>query len=104
MSSLEHAHRALIAQLAALAPRPIVGFADAADVEARTDHLQAVFKAVIEYEQAAITDTVDHLAAVRNHRGEVVDLLWDSINEDPDWDIVAALSRAGCSLGFRAAA
>jgi len=103
-SRLQRAHLDLIQSLTVLFPPRIAGQADAADVESRTDHLQAVFRAVIRYEEAVIADTADHLTAAGARRGEVESILWDAISDDPDWDIIAALDGAGCHLGLAAAA
>jgi hypothetical protein len=100
-SRLERAHLNLIQSLTVLFPPRIVGQADAADIESRADHLQQVFRAVIRYEEAVIADTAERIAGP--HRGKVAEHLWDAISE-PDWDIVAALERAGVRFNPQAEA
>jgi hypothetical protein len=93
---LERSHLELIQRLSVLFPHQIVGGpADTADVEARIDHLRAIFRAVLDYEQAVIEDTAAQIVGGR--RGEIVQHLWDGISDDDDW-VVAALERAGCRL------
>src|SRR5262245_14769607 len=99
-SSLERAHVDLVRALSALSPpRPIVGVADAAGVLARTEHMQKIYRIAMDYLEAVMATTIDHLPtaeAVDQH--EIQLAIWDSVNDDPDYDVVAWLSRAGCLL------
>jgi hypothetical protein len=104
MTKLNRAHAQLLATLASLTPPRIVGTADAADVLTRTEHLQAVHGAIIEYLEEVLDDTVTHLPAGPANQHEIELIVWDAVNRDPDYDVVAWLSRAGCPLGLRAAA
>jgi hypothetical protein len=95
----------MLKALSALSPARIVGIADAADVLTRTEQMKAVHSIVIAYLEELMFDAVDHLEAARpvNQR-EVENIIWDAVNEDPLYDPVAWLCRAGCPLELRAAA
>jgi hypothetical protein len=103
--SLKRSHANMLRALAALSPGDIIGNADSADVHNRADYMQAVYGAVTAHLEEVMLDTVDHLAAVGpvNHH-DIETIVWDAVNHDPDFDMVGALTRAGCSLGLRAAA
>jgi hypothetical protein len=104
-SSLEHAHRALIAHLANARPVAIRGTADAADVLNRTEHIQQVYAGVIEHLEEILSDTMAHLDVPEPVDEREVELaIWDAVNVDPDYDVIAWLARAGCHLGLVAAA
>jgi hypothetical protein len=104
-SRLERAHLNLVRSLTVLFPPRIRGTADAADVLNRTEHLQAVHGALVEYLEAVLDDTMDHLDVPEPVDEREVELaIWDAINVDPDYDVIAWLSRAGCQLGLAAAA
>jgi hypothetical protein len=101
----ERAHTDLTRALSALSPHRVVGNADAADIAARADLMREVFVAAVRYEEAIVADTIDHLPPMTaRDREEIVKYLWDSINEDSDYDIIADLNRAGVCLDVRAAA
>ena len=100
--SLKQAHHNMVRALASLTPASIRGAADAPDVENRAEHLQDVYWTVMDYMEAALADTITHLPA---DGFEVKCAMFDGINEPGDYDVVAALVRAGCPLGgLRAAA
>jgi|SRR6267143_1369147 hypothetical protein len=103
-TSVKQAHANMIRALVALSPNRIAGTADAADVLNRTEHLQAVHGAVIEYLEEILSDTMDHLQAGPVDQREIELIVWDAVNRDPDYDVIAWLSRAGCPLGLAAAA
>jgi hypothetical protein len=104
--SLKRAHASMIRALTALSPPSrIVGDANSADVLNRADHLQAVYGIVTSYLEDVMFDTIDHFAMVGPvDQHEIECIVWDAVNVDPEYDVVGALSRAGCSLGLRAAA
>jgi hypothetical protein len=92
------AHSRLIAKLKALSPPRIVGKADADAVKARIDYLRLVQQAVNEFAETVIADTTDHIQGrIDYHKAD--EILLDAINEDSDWDVIAALIRAGCRFG-----
>jgi hypothetical protein len=103
--SLKHSHANLIGTLAALSPpHSIVGPADAADIVTRTEHLQQVYGAVIEYLEEVLDDTIDHLPASPADQREITLIVWDAVNRDPDYDVISWLARAGFSLDLAVAA
>jgi hypothetical protein len=104
VSSLERAHRELIAYLANARPIRIRGVADLADVDNVVDHLQDVFHTVTVYMDAVVIDAADHLPVSRTNRDKVEILLWDMLNEDGHGDLVRWLDGAGCRLSLAAAA
>jgi hypothetical protein len=63
-----------------------------------------VYAAVIEYLEEVLYDTMDHLPTVPADQREIELIVWDAVNRDPDYDVVASLSRAGCRLEFPALA
>ncbi len=74
--SPESAHVNLMRALTALAPARIVGKADACDVQARTDHIRAVYHVAIRYLEQLVQDTTDHLPG-RIDCGKADLILWD---------------------------
>lgn len=91
------AHCKLLDKLAALTPPPIKGKATADAVRARVEHLRAIQQAVGEYVEAVNQDTTDHLPGrVDCAKADVIlfDALCDA--DDPDYDLIATLARAGC--------
>src|SRR5215472_14951286 len=92
---LERAHVDFVRALSALPPPRIVGDADAADIEGRTDHVRAVYRACIHYIDAAVTDTMDHLAVVHVANPQAIQMtLFDAVSET-DLDVIGDLQRAG---------
>jgi hypothetical protein len=72
---VQAAHNTLIAALAGLKPRRIVGHAaDRFDILGRADHLQAILAAVTAYTKAIVADTA-HFApyAINDETGYLVD-------------------------------
>src|SRR5215468_9964361 len=102
--NLKRAHSDMLRRLAAIQPTRIVGIADAPDVLTATEHLAEVNAIVMAYLDAVLDDTIAHLPAGTPDTPAVVNAIWDAVNEDPDYDPVAWLARAGCPLGLRAAA
>jgi hypothetical protein len=95
----------MIGALAALpSPCRIAGVADGADVRTRTGHLAQVYGIVTAYLEEVMYDTLDHFPAGPADQREIQLIVWDAVNHDPDYDVVAWLSRAGCPLGLAAAA
>ena len=98
------AHAAFVAAIAALTPPRIVGTPDAADVRNRVDHIRAVFRALVRYQQEIVADTADKLPAAGSvDLVEIDNILFDAQNEDDDspYDVVAALNRLGCHIAVR---
>ena len=103
--SLKRSRAKMRRVLAALSPRPIVSNADSADVLNRAGHIEAVYTIVMAYLDDVLHDTMDHRATVGDaNECEIEHALWGAVNRDPDYDVVAWLSRAGCSLALPAAA
>jgi len=99
---LELAHVNLLHALTALAPPSIDGNADVSEVQARIDHMRAVYDAVNRYAAGIIEDTTDHLPGPFN-RSAAENIVGDLGNSD--WlDIGEELTGAGCEFGNRAAA
>jgi hypothetical protein len=96
----QSAHVNLVRALAALQPPRIIGQVDANDIEARCDHLRDMYSVFTRYLDEIVIDTTNHLSG---NRAKVALILFDSIS-DPDWDVVAALERAGCRFDIRVAA
>ena len=98
------AHAAFVAAIAALTPPRIVGTPDAADVHNRVDHIRAVFRALVRYQQEIVTDTADQLPTAGSvDLGKIDNVLIDAQNEDDDspYDVVAVLNRMGCHIALR---
>ena len=89
------AHVNLIRALKALPPPAIAGNADADDIKARVAHLRAIYRALIAYLDVVVADTTDHLPG-HVDCAKADGILLDAFNEEPDYDVVAELARAGC--------
>jgi hypothetical protein len=102
-SRLERAHIDLTRALSALPPHRIIGNADAADVEARADHLHQVFCLTAAYIDAVILDTMNHMATATDPDWLKIELILGDAVNDPDCDLVGQLMRAGVRFDLQAA-
>src|SRR5262245_36596341 len=94
-SKLERAHLSLVQSLTVLFPHRIVGDADAADIEARADHLRQAHRVFLHYIEAVTLDTMNHIVSdgpVDWVKVEVA--LFDACNDADPEETIGALRLA----------
>lgn len=95
-SKLQRAHIDLVRALSVLQPHRIIGQADLADVEGRTDYLRQVYLTVIRYLEGVVDDTITHIYAEGEADWSHVDIaLWDAVNDVDFSETLCALAHAG---------
>ncbi|HLK83129.1 MAG TPA: hypothetical protein VKT99_16770 [Xanthobacteraceae bacterium] len=101
---LDRAYVKLLRALASLPPRPVANSAGAADVQARARYMREVHHIVARYLDGVMLDTISRLPAADREvdQAAIEQILWEGLNGD--FDVVAALRRAGCRFGLADAA